>query len=192
MEPVEPPSEQYIDSAAAMIPGAIALSRGKGVLVASGAVAAEVIEDAVTNRAREAADDATGGRLAWIPHPILAILIGARPKAKPGAVNDAAEGVKRGGIYEFPDQHAGGTTYVGQSGDLEARLRQHERNGRLVPGTETTIELPGDKKAREIAEHNRIQNITGGIPASKSESVSNKLDPIGPNRQHLLEESNTP
>ena len=95
MEPVEPPSEQHIDSTLAMIPGGIALKSGKGVFVASGAVAAELVEDAVTNRAREAADDATGGRLAWIPHPILAILLGARPKAKPGVLDDAGDLAKR-------------------------------------------------------------------------------------------------
>ena len=30
-EPVEPPAEQYIDSAAVMVPGGIALSRGNSV-----------------------------------------------------------------------------------------------------------------------------------------------------------------
>ena len=118
MEPVEPPSEQYIDSAAAMIPGGIALSRGKGVLVASGAVAADLVEDAVTNRAREAADDATGGRLAGIPDPILAILLGARPKAKPGVVDDAAAGAKNAGTTAAKgadDVAAGGATGIAPS-----------------------------------------------------------------------------
>lgn len=42
------------------------------------------------------------------------------------------------------------------------------------------------KTAREIAEHKRIQEITGGVPARNSDRVSNKVDPIGPQRQDLL------
>ena len=61
-----------------------------------------------------------------------------------------------------------------------------ERNGRLEPGTETQAEIPGGQTAREIAELKRIQEKTGGIPARESGAVSNKKDPIGPNRQGLL------
>jgi|TARA_R110000764_G_scaffold113993_1_gene201120 hypothetical protein len=45
----------------------------------------------------------------------------------------------------------------------------------------------GDKAVREIAEHKRIQEITGGVPARFSDKVSNKVDPIGPNRSYLLD-----
>ena len=67
MEPVEPPSEQYINSAAVMVPGGIALSRGKGLTDAARAIAAEAIDDAATGRAGQAANAATGGCLRWIP-----------------------------------------------------------------------------------------------------------------------------
>lgn len=115
------------------------------------------------------------------------------PKGSPTPGGTTARGVKQqqGGIYEFPDQTAGGTPYVGQSGNLGSRLRQHEKAGRLQPGTETTTTVAGDKTAREVAEHRRIQEVTGGVPASKSEKVSNKVDPIGPKRQHLLEDTDT-
>lgn len=46
----------------------------------------------------------------------------------------------------------------------------------------------GGKAAREIAEHRRIRQITGGVPARQSDKVSNRVDPIGPRRQYLLEE----
>ena len=101
------------------------------------------------------------------------------------SANGGKGGAKRG-IYEFPDQAAGGKPYVGQSGDISRRLRQHERAGRLRPGTETTRALEGGKTAREIAEHQRIQELTGGVPARQSPNVSNKVDPIGPKRHHLL------
>jgi hypothetical protein len=48
-------------------------------------------------------------------------------------------------------------------------------------------EVKGGKTAREIAEHKRIQEITGGVPARFSDKVANKVDPIGPGRRHLLE-----
>jgi guanyl-specific ribonuclease Sa len=97
MEPVEPPSEQYIDSAAAMIPGGIALRSGKGGLVASRAIAAEAIEDAIASEASQAAIAVSGGYLSWVPAPIIAILFGARPKAKPGLVDDATDAAKSAG-----------------------------------------------------------------------------------------------
>jgi RHS repeat-associated protein len=99
-----------------------------------------------------------------------------------------AKGIAKEGRYEFPDQAAGGTPYVGQSGNIPRRLGDHETAGRLKPGTETATTVSGGKTAREIAEHKRIQEITGGVPASKSDKVSNKVDPIGPKRQDLLKE----
>lgn len=45
----------------------------------------------------------------------------------------------------------------------------------------------GGKIAREVAEHQRIRQITGGTPARFSDKVSNKADPIGIRRQFLLE-----
>jgi hypothetical protein len=102
----------------------------------------------------------------------------------PGA-DDAAAPNKpaKGGIYEFPDQTSGGTPYVGQSSNVPNRLNQHQDAGRLSPGTESTTPIPGGKTAREIAEHNRIQQLTGGQKAKNSPAVSNKVDPIGPKRR---------
>ena len=95
-------------------------------------------------------------------------------------------GGEKRGIYEFPDQTAGEIPYVGQSKNLPQCLRAHERAGRLKRGTETTRPVDGGKTAREIAEHQRIQKLTGGAPAKQSSDVANKVDPIGPNRRHLL------
>jgi hypothetical protein len=87
------------------------------------------------------------------------------------------------GIYEFPDQTAGGKPYVGQSENMPQRLGQHEATGRLEPGTETTTEVPGGKTAREVAEHNRIQELTEGQRAANSDAAANQRDPIGLNRR---------
>jgi RHS repeat-associated protein len=98
----------------------------------------------------------------------------------------AAKKAIKEGIYEFTDST--GKKYVGQSGDIPKRLAQHEKAGKLDPsGNVKTTEVLGGKTTREVAEHNRIQEITGGVPARQSDKVSNKVDPIGPNRKHLLD-----
>ena len=96
MEPVEPPSEQYINSAAVIVPGGIALSRGKGLAGAARAIAAEAIDDAATSRASQAANAATGGYLKWIPAPIASILFGGKPKPRvTGTADEAADAAGR-------------------------------------------------------------------------------------------------
>lgn len=90
------------------------------------------------------------------------------------------------GIYEFTD--TAGRKYCGQSCDIPRRLQQHIKKGKLDAGQSvSTKEVLGGKTAREIAEHRRIQEITGGEPARLSNKVSNKVDPIGPKRSHLLD-----
>ncbi len=108
-------------------------------------------------------------------------------KAPPAKVPPAKVPPAKEGIYDFPDQQAPGQTYVGQSGNMPGRLSKHAQSGRLLPGTEKTTAVPGGKVAREIAEHKRIQQITGGVPARLSPNVSNKRDPIGRSRTHLLD-----
>lgn len=109
--------------------------------------------------------------------------IGASAKAAKFGGKGATKVAPKQGIYEFPDQAAGGKPYVGQSGNVSNRLKRHEAAGRLKPGTEATTPVPGGKTAREIAEHKRIQELTGGQRAKASDAVSNKLDPIGPGRR---------
>ena len=105
-----------------------------------------------------------------------------------GKAFTAAKGLRRAkeGIYEFAED---GATYVGQSSNISKRLQQHVRSGRLDNVSEaTTTEVLGGKTAREIAEHRRIQEITSGVPARQSASVTNNVDPIGPKRRNLLDE----
>jgi RHS repeat-associated protein len=92
------------------------------------------------------------------------------------------------GIYEFIDTT--GKKYVGQSKDVPRRLDEHVRSKKLDPNQQVDVTpMPGSTMTeREIAEHKRIQEITGGVPAKDSDLVSNKKDPIGPKRQHLLDD----
>jgi hypothetical protein len=67
---------------------------------------------------------------------------------------------------------------VGQSSNIPKRLKQHEKKGKLAPGQKVkTTEVLGGKTQREIAEHKRIQKITRGRAARKSDKVSNIKDP---------------
>jgi hypothetical protein len=89
------------------------------------------------------------------------------------------------GIYEFWE---GAAKYVGQSGNIPKRLEQHRAAGKLADGVEVEVtEVLGGRTAREVAEHRRIQELTGGQRAKDSDAVTNKRDPIGPKRRHLLD-----
>ena len=97
------------------------------------------------------------------------------------------DNVVREGIYEFKDDT--GVPYVGQSGNIDRCLAEHARTGKLPSDNDVTItEVTGGRTAREIAEHNRIQELTKGRKAGESNRVSNRRDPIGENRRHLLDE----
>jgi len=87
------------------------------------------------------------------------------------------------GIYEFPGRS--GKKYVGQSGNIDRRLAQHERSGKLAPemrGEVVRTPVPGGKTAREVAEQRRIDEL-GGL-----DHLENQRNPIGPNRKHLLDD----
>jgi len=58
--------------------------------------------------------------------------------------------------------------------DILRRLKQHENADRLLPGTPPTRAVPGGKTTREIAEHQRIQGLTGGPRASISPAVAGR------------------
>ena len=66
--------------------------------------------------------------------------------------------------------------YVGQSGNLDARLAQHVASGKITTEAAKTaqkFEVFGGKTAREVAEQRQINGL-GGI-----EQLGNKVNPIG-------------
>ncbi|MBC8325172.1 MAG: GIY-YIG nuclease family protein [Verrucomicrobia subdivision 3 bacterium] len=88
---------------------------------------------------------------------------------------------KTEGIYEFTG--TSGKKYVGQSGNIPKRLKQHESSGKLSPNSRVEImELSGGKTASEIQEQLRINEL-GGI-----KNLEYKRNPIGKNRKHILPE----
>jgi RHS repeat-associated protein len=152
---------------------------GKGSMELTGMALFRSVHEAIVDPSGEKVFNAAAS---------LIIVKGAGPEGQSArGASVAAKAEVKGGTYEFPDKKAGGTKYVGETDDFGRRLGQHEKSGRLEPGTETRSPIDGDKTTREIAEHRRIQEITGGVPARKSDAVSNKKDPIGSKRQHLLD-----
>ena len=186
-------TEQFIDNPDHHIdPGRVATSGGIGAL--GGAVAGTVSVGigppssfpslavassgvAITGQAVTGTTSRTAPLVAAMSTTWLMTSTGDGANASP------PENPEEGGIYEFPDQTENSKPYVDQSKNLGARLAQHERSGRLRPGTEITTPFTGDQAARELAEHNRIQELTGGQTARKSPNVANKKDPIGPKRR---------
>ena len=90
------------------------------------------------------------------------------------------------GIYEAMTKE--GLPYVGQSNNIERRLAEHVRSGKIsqeAADAAARTEVTGGKTAREIAEQRRINEITNGVGASDP-GIANKVNPIGPKRQHLM------
>ncbi|ASW53381.1 polymorphic toxin-type HINT domain-containing protein [Plantactinospora sp. KBS50] len=72
------------------------------------------------------------------------------------------------GIYEFPDMHNPGMTYVGKSINLTNRLDKHLRSGRLANMDDVKItHVCGCEDDVFVAEHLRIQQLRKqGVPLS--------------------------
>jgi RHS repeat-associated protein len=94
-------------------------------------------------------------------------------------------------VYWFKEAHSQ-LPYIGQTSNFAKRIAQHIKDKKLLAAelhTVEAVEVSGGKTAREIAEHQKIQEHTGNVPARESGKVANKKDPIGPARQHLLNEA---
>lgn len=103
--------------------------------------------------------------------------------------DDLVKGTKKitEGIYDF---HATSSKrYVGQSNDIDRRLQEHIKSGKLdsseLPNANRT-DVPGGKTQREIAEQRRIDELGGIRNPDGSKNLENNRNPIGPNRRHLL------
>ena len=91
------------------------------------------------------------------------------------------------GIYEVVTKE--GLPYVGQSNNIDRRLAEHVRDGKITQeaaDAATRTEVTGGKTAREVAEQRRINDLTNGVGASDP-GIANKVNPIGPKRQHLMD-----
>jgi hypothetical protein len=74
--------------------------------------------------------------------------------------------------------------YVGQSGNISARLAQHVRSGRFTQAEVSRAQrysVPGGKTAREMAEQVKINSREFGGLAGRR--LRNRVNPIGPNRR---------
>jgi RHS repeat-associated protein len=91
------------------------------------------------------------------------------------------------GVYEVVTRE--GLPYVGQSNNIDRRLAEHVRDGKITQEAADAArrsEVTGGKTAREVAEQRRINELTNGVGASDP-GIANKVNPIGPKRQHLMD-----
>jgi RHS repeat-associated protein len=181
--------------------GVAGLTGGASLLAQVGTGAGAGVVAGIANRAIEgkgdtfdpkamATDAVVGGVTAGIAVGVAKGVSVITSAGARGGVQGTAETVSQGaskqvvkeGIYEF--QATSGKTYVGQSGNIPRRLVQHVRSGKLPQGGAVKVtEVLGGKTTREIAEQTRINEL-GGI-----KNLENKVNPIGPNRQHLMRTS---
>jgi hypothetical protein len=101
-------------------------------------------------------------------------------------IAEVIRGSDEEGIYEFLEKTTG-LPRVGHTSRKLQRLAEHAAAGLRDPDAPVKwTPVRGGKLMREIAEHKRIQEITGGRKASKSPAVANQRDPIGPKRRRKL------
>jgi RHS repeat-associated protein len=150
-----------VDTAAAVVPGA---PGGAGTAIKASRAGEKVASAiSVADKAADAAKAAKGTD--------RAADAGKAAGGRPG----------KEGIYEFKGKS--GKDYVGQSSDIDRRLSEHARTGKLPKESAdmvTRTEVKGGKTTREVAEQKRIDE-KGGI-----RELENKVNPIGPKRRELL------
>lgn len=86
------------------------------------------------------------------------------------------------GIYVITKSD--GSKYVGQSGNIVRRLREHLASGRFTKDEiekAIRIQVKGGKTKREIAEQRKINELR-----EKGVVLINKVNPLGPKRWDLL------
>ena len=117
--------------------------------------------------------------------------VGRRVRKITKAADEVGEARSAGkateGIYEFKDAASDGRTYVGQSGNVPERLKQHEKSGRLATGDKAkTTPVTGGKTQRELAEQKRIDKL-GGTRNNSGSRTSNVRNPVSRERRRRLE-----
>jgi RHS repeat-associated protein len=141
--------------------------------------------------------DATGvGAIAGLPVGAVSTVAIVHGAAVAGNATKNLAGTalrqSKSGTYEFPDAKNPGKTYVGQSGNLGARLSEHKSSGRLAAGVKPkTNAVPGVKTDREVAEQKRINQL-GGTSNKPGSKTSNKRNPIGKKREKKIEDEYGP
>jgi YD repeat-containing protein len=112
--------------------------------------------------------------------------VGSKIFSRAGA---AADVVPQGVIYLRTDLSGSLSPYIGQARSLDrfvARQAEHARNN---PFSDFEFSIVGRAEpgvSLDIAEHTALQGLTGGVRASRSSAVSNRIDPIGTQRRVRL------
>lgn len=141
------------------------------------------------------------GRLAGGARPVAAAQGGAELEvvglAQKSLIRGPTEGlgvppgpaVPDGVVYSRIDLNGSVLPYGGQAQSYERYLERQIEHARAHPDADFEFTI-GDRAnpgvELDVAEHRYIQELTGGVRASKSPLVSNLKDPVGPARRPAL------
>jgi len=116
--------------------------------------------------------------------------LGSRLFSRVGRVGaEAADVVPEGVIYLRTDLSGNLAPYIGQAKSLERFVARQTEHARANPFSDFEFSIVARAEpgvALDIAEHTTLQGLTGGVRASRSSAVSNRVDPIGAQRRIRL------
>jgi len=97
--------------------------------------------------------------------------------------------VPEGIVYSRIDLNGDVLPYGGQTQNYERYLQRQIEHARNYPDADfefTIVDRANPGAELDVAEHQYIQQLTGGVRASRSPLVSNLRDPVGPIRRPLF------
>lgn len=187
-----PPSDASMKEMRRNVAFVNALDVADQVSINAGIVAYDLGADANTINASTNADILAGGLLlgaSMRPTGRISPMGVPRPGLEPisGRLLGAApEVVPEGIVYLRTDITGKIAPYGGQAKNDARYLARQAEHARDFPNAKFEFEIidradPG--RALDIAEHNFIQELTGGVAARRSSAVSNRRDPVGAARR---------
>jgi hypothetical protein len=166
--------------------GATATGAGSGAILGGAGGAAGHGISALLSRGGEAAAGATSHVGSGIADPGVGTAaktlddVAPTPATPTPQLTTGNAAPVKEGIYIVNSQDG---VYVGQSGDIDTRLSQHVGTGKFTQAEADNAarqEVLGGKTQREIAEQTMVDRLGG------KDELLNKVNPVGPNRAHLM------
>jgi hypothetical protein len=117
---------------------------------------------------------------------IISFAAGGLGGIRRGAVGAAERAVPNGIVYLRTDITGKLSPYGGQAINDARFLARQAEHARAFPNSEfkfSIIDRANPGRSLDIAEHNYIQELTGGVAARRSSAVSNLRDPVGAARR---------
>lgn len=157
-------------------------NRGKGELIGNGVGA--VLSPNLAGKALDLASDSS--KLFRTVGKLDNVADSSVDAARAGRFGETQAVAPEGVVYKRTDLAGQRKPYIGQAKSQERFAARQKEHARKYPDSDFDFEIvdradPGD--ALDIAEHNALQELTGGVKAKPSPLVDNLKDPVGPARR---------